>query len=102
MSENPGDSAGADRGVLANLHVVVPEFAGDDILALAGVRVFHSQQVFRQQLAEAPVNLANPFHRDGLARETIGVDPALHGDVGPGFELEIALARVSAVISTPC
>jgi len=49
--------------------------------------------------AEVPVNLCNRPGPDGnAALETAGVDPLLYGDVGLGFNLQIALAAILAVV----
>ncbi len=43
------------------------------------------------------MDLADAVQDQGTAGETARVDPLLHGDVGAGLKLEVALARVGAV-----
>ena len=44
------------------------------------------------------MHLADAIDGDGAAAQPAVVDPSLHGDMGPGLELQIALARIGAVV----
>ena len=50
-------------------------------------------------LAEAAVNLADGIGSDGAALEAAVIDPLLDGDVRLGFELEVALFCILAVLA---
>jgi len=64
-----------------------------------GVGVFDPEEILGQQLAETPVNLSNALSRDGgVAFKSAGINPLLHGDVRLGFQLQVALALVLAVV----
>ncbi len=82
----------------ADRDIAVTQFAGDDFYLLLGCRVLDPQQIVGQQFAEAPMNLADGVRGDGAAFEAAVVDPVLDRDVRLGFELEIALFGVLAVV----
>jgi len=89
----------ADGDIIANPDISLAQLARNNLHTLVCVRVFDPEQVFRQMLAEAPVNLANGVHRDGAAPYTAFVDPLLNRNVSLSFELEIALLGVAAVVA---
>jgi hypothetical protein len=85
--------------VRADRNVAVTQLAGEHLDFLLGRRVFDPQQIGRQVLAEAAVNLADGIGGDGSALETAVVDPLLDGDVRFCFKLEVAFFGVLAVLA---
>ena len=94
----PRHGAGADRKVPSDLHVIAAQLSRHDIHRPPAVRVGNHQQLFRQQLAEAPMNLADRSDRRRATFYAALVDPALHGDVRPCFKLQVALFGIAAVV----
>jgi hypothetical protein len=82
-----------------NAHVLSAEFSGYEPHSLAAIGAFNPKKILRQQLAKAPVNLGNARSRDGgVACESAGINPLLHCDVRLGFDLQVSLAPVLAVV----
>ncbi len=71
---------------------------GNDLLAAAVVGIFGPEQRLGQLVAEAAMDFENSFARRGAPVEAAFVDPPLDGDMGLGLELEIALARIGAIV----
>src|SRR5580704_16142638 len=87
------DRAWADGNMPGDADIAASQFARHDAKALMRVGLLHPQHVIGQFFAEAPMHFANAVRGDGLAAEVAGVDPALDGDMGLGFELEVAFFR---------
>src|ERR1700730_1146994 len=81
----------ADGDMAANPDIGLAQLARNNLHTLVCVRVFDPEHVFRQQFAEASVNLANGVRRDGSPLYAAFVDPLLNRNVSLSFELEIAL-----------
>jgi len=73
--------AGADCTVSSDLHVIAAQPARDDTHGPFALRVRDSKQFFRQQLTEAPMNLANRSDCRRTTFHTAVVDPTLHGEL---------------------
>ena len=91
---------GADGNVLADRDVAMAQLAGNDLNPFLGRRVLDPEEVFRERFAEATMDF--PW-MDSAVRarplESSAVNPFLDGDVSFGFELEVALFGVVAVIT---
>jgi hypothetical protein len=98
-SEKARNGRRADGDMLANPDISLAQLARDNLHTLVCVRVFDPEQVFRQQFAEAPVNLADGVRSDGAPPYAAFVDPLLNRNVGLSFELEIALLGVAAIVA---
>jgi hypothetical protein len=97
--QEAGHRARTYRHMEPNFHVSPPDFAGHDFHSFAHRRIFHPQQVFRKQLAEAPVDLADALAADGASGcQTTLVDPLLNHNMGARLKLQIAFARILAVV----
>ena len=83
----------------ADRDIAVAQCAGDDLDLFFGRRIFDPQQIVGQRLAEAAMDFRDGVRGDGAAFEAAGVDPALDVDMRLGFELEIALFGVLAVVA---
>jgi hypothetical protein len=74
-------------------------FPGQHAQALFGDRVLHPKEIVGEQLAEAAMDFADAGGGDGAAvGQRSAIDPLLNGDVGFGFQLQVALAGVLAVV----
>ena len=73
--------AGTDRIVTANLHIAPAQVTGNHSLDLPGLQVGRHEQLFREILAIALVDLAHRFRGDRATGHTARVDPSLHIDV---------------------
>ena len=88
----------ADRDVISDLDITIAQFAWDHLDAFLRRRIFDPQQIVGQQFAEATVGLTDGIRCEGAAFEAAAVDPLLDRDVRFGFELEVALLRILAVV----
>jgi len=91
--------AGADGDVVADRNVAVAKLSGNHPDFLLGGRVLDPQEFGGQALAEAAVNFADGVRGDGATLEAAVVDPLLDCDMRPGFELEVALLGILAVLA---
>ena len=67
-------------------------------MRLAALGIGDGEQFFRQQFAEAAMDFADAVMGDGASVEVTVINPFLDGDVGLGFELEVPLAFILAVV----
>src|SRR5437016_5840574 len=82
-----------------SLRRVWSQFARDNAQPFLGNRIFHPEKAFGQQLAKAPVNLADArCCIRSAASKPAAVDPFLDGDVRPGFQLQVPLSGILAVV----
>ncbi|MCY4190869.1 MAG: hypothetical protein OXD42_06035, partial [Rhodospirillaceae bacterium] len=79
-----------DRDMTTCFHIVRAQFAGGYPYLLSRFRSFCPEQVFREQFAEAAVNLHNVIHRSATAFQAPVLNPLLDGDMRPGLKLEIS------------
>ena len=98
MGEEARHCARADRNVLTDLGVVLAQRAGYHFEPFASVGIFGPQQSVRQQRAKAQVDLLDAGHGNRPARQAAAVDPLLDGNMGGGLQLQVALARIIAVV----
>jgi len=97
--EEAWDSAGADSDEPSDLNIVLAEFSRYDALALFCAGVFAPEKILGQQFAETAMCLDKTSSGRGEATfQSSAVDPALDSDMSLGFELQVALMRVSAVL----
>src|ERR1700721_2396523 len=82
----------------AHAHAAMPQPAGQTPNTFLCVGFFDPEHVVRQMFAKAAMNVADAFSGYGAAAKIPFVDPALHGDVCFGFELQVAFLRVGAVV----
>lgn len=64
------ESAGADRYVLADLDVTLAKGAGNNLHPLACVGIFDPEQILRQKLTKALMNLANALRSYGAGTKS--------------------------------
>jgi hypothetical protein len=102
MREKARHCARTDWNVPSYADVAVTQFAWRHAEALVRVGIVDPQQFVRQQFAKAPVNLADAVGGDRLATEIPRVDPLLDCDMRFGFQLQIALSGVCAVVILKC
>ena len=86
----------------AHLHVALAQVAGNDPEAFLRARSFDPKQFIGEAFAESPVDFREPAGRRGATLEPAGVNPLLDCDMGFGFELEIALFGLGAVVALQC
>jgi hypothetical protein len=98
LGEESRNRTRAHRDVATNAHVAMAELPRHDAQSLTGVRRFDPQQVIRQQLAKPAMDLAKAFSGYGTSTQAARIDPALDADVRLGFELQIPLPRIVAVV----
>ena len=96
--QKTGHGTGTDGNVRPDLHIAPAQLTGNDRDVLIRVQVAHHEERCRQQLTEAPVNLADGLSRDRAPTDATTIDPALDGDMGLGFKLQGAGPCVSAVV----
>ena len=84
--------------MLPHPDIPVPQLSRNHSEALAAVGVLHPQKILRQPLAEAAMNFPDRILRYCAPRHASRIDPFLNRDMRFGFELQVALARVVAVI----
>src|SRR5438477_5829078 len=85
--------------MLAHFDVASSEFPGRHPDAFPSGGVFNPQKILWQQFTKAPVNLTDALGFDSVAaRQAAGINPLLNGDMRLGFELQIALAAIVAVV----
>jgi hypothetical protein len=85
--------------VLADCNITPAELAGDYPDPLLRERVLHPQELIRQLLAEAAMDLCERGARDRALLQPTRVDPALDRYMRRGFKLKIALPGVIAVVT---
>ena len=90
--------AGADGDVGANLHIPPAQFAGHNLYTLFLLRVLHPQQIVGQQLAKTAMDFTDAVTRYRAPSQSTGVNPLLDGDMRFRFELQIALAGITAIV----
>src|SRR5664279_2587705 len=74
-----GQGTRTDGDVVPNPYVAPTQFAGYQSDLSPGGRVFDPQEILGQQLAKAPVNLADPLGFNGEpAFEGPAINPPLH------------------------
>ena len=97
--QKPRNRSRADGYMAPDLDVSRPQFTGDDRNGFAGDGVLYAQKLRRQQFAEAPVQFRQRFWRCGMRGQSAPVDPELHFDMRPCFQLQVAPYRIVAVIA---
>ena len=97
--QESGQCRGADRDVPSHRDIAVAQCAGDDLDLFFCSRVLDPEQIVGQRLAEAAVDVRDCVGSDAAAFEASGVDPALDVDMRFGFQLEVALFGVLAVVA---
>jgi hypothetical protein len=91
--------SGTDSHMASHLDVAPSQFTGHDTKPFFRRRLFHPQKIVGQQIAKAAVDFAEAVRRECTATfEATAVDPFLDDDVSLGFELQISLASILAVI----
>lgn len=96
--QEAGDRSRADRDELSHLHIPMPQLARHHDGLFPRVGVADPQEIRRQQLPESAMDFAQTCRRDGSSGEPPSIDPRLNGNMRPGLELEIPLARIGAVV----
>src|SRR3546814_7925408 len=82
-----------------DLHVRHAQRTGNHSPAFLRLWVDHPKQIIRQPFAEAAMQLTQPLDGCGAAIESAFIDPCLHGNVSFGFELEVTLLGIAAVVA---
>src|SRR5882762_6601362 len=80
----------ADGDMVTDLYISPTQFAGHYLYTYFRVRVFNPQQIFRQLLAEAGLDLTDTLTRDRAPFQTAAVNPSLDCDMRFRFQLQIA------------
>ena len=86
----------------ADLHIAPAQFTGNHSLDLPNLQVGRHEQLFREILAKALVDLAHRFRGDRATGHTARVDPSLHIDVRARLELQVAFDKIGAVVVEEC
>jgi hypothetical protein len=94
-----GQGSWRDRHMPSDLDIPGASFAGHHAQPFLGERVLHPKEMVGQQLTEAAMDFADASECDGApVGQRAAIDPLLNGDVGFGFQLQVALAGVLAVV----
>ena len=84
-------------------NVTIPQLTPYKADALIDNRFFDPEKILGQQLAKTMVDFTYPFGLDGVApSQATCIDPSLNRDMRLGFELEVALAGILAVVVFEC
>ena len=97
-----GQCAGAHRNMPADYHVAITQRTWDHPASLPRFRVLCPEQFFGQQRAEAAMNFSEAVDRRGAAGQAALIDPFLDRDMGLGFNPEVPLLGIGAVILLQC
>jgi hypothetical protein len=88
--------------VAADFNIARAQFAWHDADALPGGRISDPEQGVGEVFAKPAVEFAEIVRVGDGAAKTAGIDPVLDSDMGFRLKLEIALARVVAVVVLEC
>ncbi|MCY4316875.1 MAG: hypothetical protein OXC66_12285 [Roseovarius sp.] len=96
--EKTRQRARADGNVPPDFDMARAQLAGRNGNFFARLRVLDKEKLWRQEIAEAAVNLDDRRGRGRRFRHAVFVDPFLDSDMRLGFELKVPLLRIGAVV----
>ena len=84
--------------VPSNPYIVFPKFTWNNANLVSGFRIFHPQEIIRQNALKAFVNFTNRADRGGFPFDITLVNPSLGDDMSFRFKLPVSAFFIRAIV----